>query len=74
MAKKKVKKYKLKIKSAAKKRFTITSTGKVKRRKVGMRHLLEHVSSKTKRQKRKGADVSKSDIKKVKALMPGLVK
>jgi large subunit ribosomal protein L35 len=73
MAKAKVKKYKLKTNSAAKKRFKVTSTGKIMRRKTGKRHLLEHKPTKTKRQNLKGAVVSKSDIKKIKALLPGLV-
>ena len=67
------KKYKQKSNSSAKKRFTITSSGKVKRRRVGMRHLLEHVSSKTKRNKRFSTDVAKSDLEKVKRLLPGIV-
>ncbi len=67
------KKYKLKVKSAAKKRFKITGTGKVKRRNVGMRHLLEHKSSSKKRGKRLDNDVAKSDLRKVKQLMPGVV-
>ncbi|RAP33309.1 50S ribosomal protein L35 [Candidatus Marinamargulisbacteria bacterium SCGC AG-439-L15] len=71
--KKKVKKYKLKIKSSAKKRFKITGTGKVKRRNVGMRHLLEHKSPSKKRGKRLDNDVAKSDMKKIKKMMPGIV-
>ena len=67
------KKYKQKSNSSAKKRFTITASGKVKRRRVGMRHLLEHVSSKTKRNKRFTTDVAKSDIEKVKRLLPGVM-
>ncbi|MBT5855086.1 50S ribosomal protein L35 [bacterium] len=69
---KKVKKTKLKTKSSAKKRFTVTGTGKVMRRKSGKRHLLEHVSSKTKRNKQGSFAVSKSDMKKVKQLLPGV--
>lgn len=65
------KKYKQKSNSSAKKRFTITASGKVKRRRVGMRHLLEHVSSKTKRNKRSAVLVAKSDLKKVDRLLPG---
>ena len=67
------KKYKLKTKSAAKKRFKLTGTGKATRRKAGMRHLLEHESSSKKRGKRGSTEVSKSDIRKLKQMMPGQV-
>ena len=68
-----MKKYKQKVKSAAKKRFKITGSGKVKRRNSGLRHLLEHESSKKKRNKQGGNDVSKSDMAKIKKMMPGMV-
>lgn len=58
-------------KSAAK-RFKITGTGKLVRRKAGMRHLLEHESSKKKRNKGRDFMVSKSDMAKIKQLLPGL--
>ena len=61
-----------KTNKAASKRFKITGTGKVVRRKSGMRHLLEHESSKTKRNKRKDFEVSPSDMAKLKQLLPGL--
>ena len=41
---------KQKTHSGAKKRFRVTSSGKIKRKKQGMRHLLSHKSSKRKRQ------------------------
>jgi len=66
-----MKKYKQKTKKAAKKRFTITASGKVKRYKQGRRHLLEHKSSKSLRLKRFKTGVSKSDIVKLRALLPG---
>ena len=69
----KTKKYKLKTKSSAKKRFKLTANGKVKRRQSGMRHLLEHKSSSKKRLKRNSLDVSKSDMGKLKKMMPGIV-
>jgi large subunit ribosomal protein L35 len=69
----KTKKYKLKTKSSAKKRFKVTASGKVTRRQSGMRHLLEHKSSSKKRLKRNSLDVSKSDMKKLKKMMPGIV-
>jgi len=64
-------KTKLKVKGAAKKRFKLTGTGKVKRRKAGMRHLLEHRSAKTKRGKLNCTIVAKADIKKIKQLLKG---
>ena len=68
-----MKKYKLKTKSSAKKRFKITAKGKVKRRNVGMRHLLAHKSSSKKRLKRSDNDVAKSDMMKLKKMMPGVL-
>lgn len=68
------KKYKIKGKKAAKKRFTITGSGKVRRRKSGLRHLLEHRSAKSKRNNQGSFNVEKSDINKVQMLLPGTVK
>jgi large subunit ribosomal protein L35 len=67
-----MKKYKLKTKKAAKKRFTVTGSGKIKRYKTGRRHLLEHKSSSLIRSKRFKTGVSSSDMKKIKALLPGV--
>lgn len=66
-----MKKYKLKTNKSASKRFKITGSGKVKRYKSGRRHLLEHKSSKLVRSKRFPTGVSKSDITKIRALLPG---
>ena len=41
---------KIKTHSGAKKRLKLKSSGKVKRKKAGMRHLNSHMSSKRKRQ------------------------
>jgi len=65
-------KYKLKTKRAAAKRFKITKTGKVLRYKSGRRHLLEHEDPGTKRLRRNMVEVSSSDMKKVKQMLPGL--
>ncbi len=67
-----MKKFKQKTKKAAKKRFTITGSGKITRYKTGRRHLLEHKSSTLIRSKRFKTGVSSSDIKKIKALLPGI--
>lgn len=67
-----MKKFKQKTNSSAKKRFKITGTGKVMRRKTGMRHLLSHRSARTKVCKRGDFQVSDSDLGKICILIPGL--
>lgn len=67
-----MKKYKIKTNSSAKKRFKITGTGKIMRRKRGMRHLLSHRSSRTKIGKRGDFILSGSDKKKLAILLPGI--
>jgi large subunit ribosomal protein L35 len=54
------------------KRFRVTSTGKVMRRKAFRSHLLEHKSAKRKRQYRMQHEVSPSDRRKVIRLAPYL--
>ncbi len=56
---------KLKVKSAAKKRFKITAKGKVKRKKAFFSHILTKKSRKRKRNLRKATLVSSSDKKSV---------
>lgn len=60
---------KMKSKSAAKKRFKLVGNGKIKRAKAFRRHLLNHKSTKTKRQLRKGAYVSPSDERRIAELL-----
>jgi large subunit ribosomal protein L35 len=60
---------KMKTKSGAKKRFRLTGSGKIKRKKAFRRHLLEHKSKKSGRQARKGALVAASDIRQVKRML-----
>lgn len=60
---------KMKTHSAAKKRFKLTATGKVRRRRAFKSHLLEHKSPKRKRGFRKPDDVSAADRKNVKRLL-----
>jgi large subunit ribosomal protein L35 len=67
-----MKKYKMKTKKSASKRIKLTSTGKVKRYSAGKRHLLEHKSPGSKRLKRGTTTVSKSDMKKIKVMLPGV--
>lgn len=60
---------KMKTSSATKKRFKKTAGG-IKRAKAFRRHLLTKKTTKTKRQLRKTAYVSKSDEKKLLKLLP----
>lgn len=61
---------KQKTRRATKKRFRITKTGKIMRRKGGKGHLLTHKSKKRKRFLRRSDTVSKSDYKKIARLLP----
>lgn len=60
----------MKSNSGAKKRFKVTGSGKIKRKKAFKRHILTKKSSKTKRQLGKGTLVADADVAKVKALIP----
>lgn len=60
---------KMKSDSGAKKRFKITGTGKIKRRKAFKSHILTSKSKKRKRNLRKATLVSKSDTKRIKTLL-----
>ena len=62
---------KQKTHSGAKKRFKITGTGKLLRRKAMQSHNLEHKSSKRKRAFTKDRAVSPADEKAVKKLFNG---
>ena len=68
---KKVKKYKLKTKKAAAKRFKVSKKGKVSRCQAGKKHLNEHLSAKTIRQKGLDVGISSADITKVRQMLPG---
>jgi large subunit ribosomal protein L35 len=60
---------KQKTSSGAKKKFKVTGTGKLLRRKAGQSHNLEHKSPKLKRAFSKDLPVAKSDEKAVKRLL-----
>jgi len=60
---------KMKTHSASKKRFRVTGSGKVTRRKAFKSHLLEKKSSKRKRGYRKMAGVAASDVRGVLRLL-----
>ncbi len=59
-----------KTRKAVSKRFKITGTGKVLRRRQGKRHLLENKSRKRKRSLGKGVLVAEVDVWAIKANMP----
>ncbi|MBV8194154.1 MAG: 50S ribosomal protein L35 [Candidatus Dormibacteraeota bacterium] len=63
---------KIRTHKGTKKRFRVTSTGKVMRRKAFRSHLLEHKSSKRKRQYRSQHEVSQVDRHTVIRLAPYL--
>lgn len=60
---------KMRTKSAAKKRFTLTASGKVKRKHAYKSHILTKKSKKRKRNLTKTGLVSKRDEKNVKAML-----
>ena len=62
---------KLKTKSAVKKRFKLTATGKVKRTSAFKRHCLACKTPKMKRQARGGAIMNECDSQIVKRFMHG---
>ncbi len=59
-----------KTKKAATKRFKITGTGKILRRKPGLRHLAASKSSKRKRKLRKAGLVHHTMVARIKECMP----
>ncbi|SMO88490.1 50S ribosomal protein L35 [Gracilimonas mengyeensis] len=61
---------KMKSNSGAKKRFKVTGSGKIKRKKAYKRHILTKKSSKTKRQLGKDTLVDKADEKSIKKQIP----
>ncbi|MEK7773423.1 MAG: 50S ribosomal protein L35 [Deltaproteobacteria bacterium] len=61
---------KLRTNKGAAKRFKLTGTGKVKRRKAGMRHLLTSKSKDTKRALGKSGLISKTHEDSIKKILP----
>ena len=61
---------KLKTKSGAKKRFSLTSSGKVKMNQAGKRHGMTKRSKKMKLKARKSSLMSKSDMSIVNKFIP----
>ncbi|MFC1668039.1 50S ribosomal protein L35 [Chlamydiota bacterium] len=61
---------KIKTNRSAKKRFSITKTGKIKRNKAYFSHILTKKSSKRKRSLRMGGLVDKADAERIRKLLP----
>ena len=62
--------YKLKTKSSAKKRFRFTGTGKIKRKKAKLGHILTKKDPKMKRNLRSSGLIDKVDAPSVKRMLP----
>ncbi len=60
---------KMKTHSGAAKRFRLTGTGKVIRRRANMNHLLEHKASRRTRRLSGEMTLAPSDVKKIKKLL-----
>lgn len=61
---------KMKSNSGAKKRFKVTGSGKIKRKKAGKRHILTKKRSKRKRKLGKDTTVDKTQKKDVEQMLP----
>ena len=61
---------KIKTKRGAAKRFKLTASGKVKRRRAGLRHINSHMTKKRKRHLRKSTLVDKVEQRNIKRLLP----
>ena len=62
--------YKIKTKSSAKKRFKFTATGKIKRKKSKLRHILTKKSPSAKRNLRKSGLIAPADVAAVRRMLP----
>ena len=61
---------KMKTKKSAAKRFQVRGSGSIKRGQAFKRHILTKKTTKTKRQLRGSAEVDKTTVASVKAMMP----
>ncbi len=61
---------KMKSNSGAKKRFKVTGSGKIKRKKAFKSHILTKKSSKTKRQLGESTIVTEADAPRMRKLIP----
>ncbi len=60
---------KMKTHSSAKKRFKVSGTGKIKRNRARMRHLMRKKTTKAKRHLRHGVIVDKSEHARIERLL-----
>lgn len=60
---------KMKTVSSAKKRFTLTATGKIKRKHAFKRHILTKKTTKQKRNLTNSTIISPNDVKAVRAML-----
>jgi large subunit ribosomal protein L35 len=63
-------KLKMKTKSAVKKRFKLTASGRIKRKHAYLRHILTSKKPGNKRKLRKGAYIAKTQEHQIKAMIP----
>lgn len=63
---------KIKTNRAAAKRFKISGTGKIRRRRAYLRHINTHMTRKRKRNLRQSGNVSSVDAKSIRMLIPYL--
>ena len=60
---------KMKTHSGTAKRFKLTGTGKIKRRRAGMNHLLERKSSRETRRLQGQVILARNDVREIKKLL-----
>ena len=60
---------KMKTHRGAAKRFKVTGSGKIRRRQVGMNHILEKKPSKRTRRLKRGVEVTGGDARQVKRML-----
>lgn len=63
---------KMKTRRAVAKRFSATGTGKLKRKRANLRHILEKKSNARKRRAVKADYVHEADVARVKRCLPGI--
>jgi large subunit ribosomal protein L35 len=61
---------KMKTRKSAAKRYRVTGTGKVKYKKMGLRHILTKKTTKRKRHLRQAGVLSPAETKKIKKILP----
>lgn len=61
---------KMKTRKSAAKRYHVTAGGKVRYKKQGLRHILSKKRTKRKRGLRKAGLLDKSELKRIKVLLP----